>query len=156
MMPSKVASRPRAEGIEPQPNQQGQAPVAKKCNTGYQGSATAHQDMYPSDYHSRRHLSESALQSRTVTCQRSLLGMSTTYPSDVTDAGWTCVQRHLPFVSTQGRPRTHPLRRIIDAIFYVFRTGCAWRRCIQSAATLLGSGAQCRLVESELPLGQGL
>jgi len=53
--------------------------------------------------------------------------MSTTYPSDLTDAEWTCVQRHLPPRSTRGRGRTHPLRRILDAIFYVVRTGCAWR-----------------------------
>jgi putative transposase len=53
--------------------------------------------------------------------------MSTTYPSDLTDAEWACLQRHLPAVSTRGRPRTHPLRRILDAIFYVLRSGCAWR-----------------------------
>src|SRR5262249_1198502 len=56
-----------------------------------------------------------------------LLGMNTTYPSDLTDAEWECVQRFLPQVSTRGRPRTHPLRRILDAIFYVLRTGCPWR-----------------------------
>src|SRR5258708_5533654 len=53
--------------------------------------------------------------------------MSTTYPSDLSDAEWICVQRHLPTLSTRGRPRTHPVRRILDAIFYVLRTGCAWR-----------------------------
>jgi putative transposase len=53
--------------------------------------------------------------------------MSTTYPSDLTDAEWACVQRHLPALSTRGRPRTHSLRRILDAIFYVLRSGCAWR-----------------------------
>ncbi len=53
--------------------------------------------------------------------------MSTTYPSDLTDEEWACVQRHLPLLSTRGRRRTHPLRRILDAIFYVVRSGCAWR-----------------------------
>jgi transposase len=53
--------------------------------------------------------------------------MSTTDPSDLPDAEWICVQRHLPTLSTRGRPRTHPVRRILDAIFYVLRTGCAWR-----------------------------
>jgi putative transposase len=53
--------------------------------------------------------------------------MSTRYPSDLSDAEWTCVQRHLPPLSTRGRPRTHPLRRILDAIFYIVRSGCAWR-----------------------------
>jgi putative transposase len=30
-------------------------------------------------------------------------------------------------VSRRGRPRLHSLRRILDAIFYVVRTGCPWR-----------------------------
>lgn len=53
--------------------------------------------------------------------------MSTTYPSDLSDAEWACVQRHLPPLSTRGRPRTHALRRILDAIYYVVHSGCAWR-----------------------------
>jgi putative transposase len=56
-----------------------------------------------------------------------LLHMSTTYPSDLTDAEWACVQRYLPPLLTRGRPRTHSLRRIFDAIFYGLHTGCAWR-----------------------------
>jgi putative transposase len=53
--------------------------------------------------------------------------MSTIYPSDLTNAEWECMQRDLPPLSIRGRPRTHPLRRILDAIFYVLRTGCPWR-----------------------------
>ncbi len=53
--------------------------------------------------------------------------MSTTYRSDLSDAEWACVQRYLPPISKRGRPRTHLLRRILDAIFYIMRTGCAWR-----------------------------
>lgn len=53
--------------------------------------------------------------------------MSTTYPSDLSDAEWTCAKRYLPVLSTRGRPRTHSLRTILDAIFYVLRTGCPWR-----------------------------
>jgi putative transposase len=53
--------------------------------------------------------------------------MSTSYPSDLTDAEWECVQRYLPPLSRRGRPRMHSLRRILDAIFYVLRTGCPWR-----------------------------
>jgi transposase len=52
---------------------------------------------------------------------------TTTYPSDLTDAEWACVKRYLPPLLTRGRPRTHPLRRIFDAIFYIVRSGCAWR-----------------------------
>lgn len=53
--------------------------------------------------------------------------MSTTYPSDLSDTEWECAQRYLPPMSKRGRPRAHPLRRILDAIFYLLRTGCAWR-----------------------------
>jgi putative transposase len=53
--------------------------------------------------------------------------MSTTYPSDLSDAEWDCLQRYLPPLPRCGRPRTHSLRSILDAIFYVLRTGCAWR-----------------------------
>jgi putative transposase len=53
--------------------------------------------------------------------------MSTTYPSDLTDAEGECVQRHLPPASIGGRPRIHSLRRILDAIFSVLRSGGPWR-----------------------------
>jgi putative transposase len=53
--------------------------------------------------------------------------MSTTYPSSLTDAEWACVQRYLPPETRRGRPRTHSLRDILDAIFYILRTGCPWR-----------------------------
>jgi putative transposase len=53
--------------------------------------------------------------------------MSMNYPSSLTDAEWACLQRYLPPLSKRGRPRTHSLRHILDAIFYLVRTGCAWR-----------------------------
>lgn len=53
--------------------------------------------------------------------------MSTTYPSDLTDAEWESAQHYLPPEPRRGRPRTHPLRRVLDAIFSVLRTGCQWR-----------------------------
>ena len=43
------------------------------------------------------------------------------------DAEWECLQRHLPPLSKRGRPPTHSLRTIFDAIFYILRTGCPWR-----------------------------
>jgi putative transposase len=48
------------------------------------------------------------------------------YPSDVTDAQWALIEPHLP-VYPGGRPRTTALRDVVDAIFYVLRTGCQWR-----------------------------
>src|SRR6478735_6618301 len=53
--------------------------------------------------------------------------MSTTYPSNLSDTEWACLQRRLPPQPKRGRPPTHSLRVIFDAIFYVLRTGCAWR-----------------------------
>ena len=49
------------------------------------------------------------------------------YPTDLTDAEWHRVGPHLPSENLCGRPRKHPVREILDAIFYVIRGGCAWR-----------------------------
>jgi transposase len=49
-----------------------------------------------------------------------------TYPSDVTDAQWLLIEPHLP-VYPGGRPRKTDLRDVVDAIFYLLRTGCQWR-----------------------------
>jgi putative transposase len=53
--------------------------------------------------------------------------MSTTYPSNLSDAEWECLQQHLPSEPSRGRPPIHARREIFDAIFYTLRTGCAWR-----------------------------
>ena len=47
----------------------------------------------------------------------------------MTDARWQVIAAHLPaeVPGRRGRPRVWPLRRIIEAILYVDRTGCAWR-----------------------------
>jgi putative transposase len=37
------------------------------------------------------------------------------------------VEPHLPAPKANGRPRLIPLREILDAIFYVVRSGCSWR-----------------------------
>jgi putative transposase len=48
------------------------------------------------------------------------------YPSDITDAQWALIEPHLP-VYPGGRPRKTNLRDVVDAVFYVLRTGCQWR-----------------------------
>jgi putative transposase len=50
------------------------------------------------------------------------------YPTDLSDAEYACLEPHLPCPMHPGRPRIHPLREILDAIFYVVRTGCQWRQ----------------------------
>ena len=47
-------------------------------------------------------------------------------PSDVTDEQWALLEPHIP-VYPGGRPRTTDLREVVDAVFYVLRTGCQWR-----------------------------
>ncbi len=49
------------------------------------------------------------------------------YPSDLTDEQWELIA---PMVAVRrgGRPAIHARRRVVDAIFYVNRTGCSWRQ----------------------------
>src|ERR1041384_5171125 len=48
------------------------------------------------------------------------------YPSDVTDEQWRLIGRLIP-AYPGGRPRSTNLRDVVDAVFYVLRTGCQWR-----------------------------
>jgi transposase len=52
---------------------------------------------------------------------------SAIYPSDLTDAEWIVLEPLLPAAKPGGRPRRVDLRQIVDGIFYLLRTGCAWR-----------------------------
>ena len=49
------------------------------------------------------------------------------YPTDLSDAEWNYIQPHLPAPKEHGRPRTHDLREILDAVFYLLKSGCQWR-----------------------------
>src|SRR5690348_6210428 len=49
------------------------------------------------------------------------------YLSDVTDAEWAVLEPLVTPATRRGRPRLHPLRRILNAIFSLMRRGCAWR-----------------------------
>ena len=50
------------------------------------------------------------------------------YPSDLTDKQWTLLEPLLPPPSTTGRREKHPRREVLNAIFYLVRTGCSWRQ----------------------------
>jgi len=49
------------------------------------------------------------------------------YLSDVTDREWQVIEPSLPVAVGVGRPRKYPFREIVNAIYYLVRTGCQWR-----------------------------
>jgi putative transposase len=49
------------------------------------------------------------------------------YPKDLSDAEWNHVEPHLPVPEGRGGPRTHSLREILNAVFYLLKSGCQWR-----------------------------
>jgi len=49
------------------------------------------------------------------------------YASDLTDPEWALLEPLLPPPCDQGRPRSWPMREVVNAIFYVMRSGCPWR-----------------------------
>ena len=48
------------------------------------------------------------------------------YKSDLSDAAWSLVEPLMPPPAKRGRRRTIELREVINAIFYLLRTGCQW------------------------------
>ena len=70
------------------------------------------------------------------------------YASDLNDAEWALLGPLVPRSHPAGRRQTYPLRRIVDAIFYLLRTGAQWRLCRTSihravpSFTTMPSGAR--------------
>ena len=54
------------------------------------------------------------------------------YASDLTDAEWALLEPRLPPPRKTGRRRAWPMREIVNAIFYVLRSGCSWRMLPES------------------------
>ena len=53
--------------------------------------------------------------------------MKRSYATDLSDAEWGCLELHVPGSSKRGRPKTHSSREVLNAIFYVLKSGCPWR-----------------------------
>ncbi len=51
----------------------------------------------------------------------------TAYPTDLNDTEYAQIAPLLETKSKRGRPREIPYREILNAIFYVLKTGCGWR-----------------------------
>src|SRR6202049_4586354 len=49
------------------------------------------------------------------------------YDTDLTDAAWALIAPMLPAARPGGRPRKINIRAVLNAIFYLLRTGCQWR-----------------------------
>jgi len=49
------------------------------------------------------------------------------YPTDLCDDVWEILEPLVPRAKPGGRPRAHQTSEILNAIFYVLRSGCAWR-----------------------------
>jgi putative transposase len=53
--------------------------------------------------------------------------MKRNYPTDLTDAEWEHIEPLVPASKCRGRQRIHSPREILNAVFYVLRSGCPWR-----------------------------
>jgi putative transposase len=51
------------------------------------------------------------------------------YPTDLSDAEWTSLKPCLPAPKKRGRgrPKVHSPRKILNAVFYLLKSGCPWR-----------------------------
>jgi putative transposase len=50
-----------------------------------------------------------------------------THPTDLTKAQWELLEPLIPPAKPGGRPREVDMRAVLNAIFYLLRTGCQWR-----------------------------
>src|SRR6187399_980478 len=80
------------------------------------------------------------------------------YASDVSDEEWALLEPHLPAPCLTGRPRAWPMREIVNAIFYVLRSGSQEPRPdrLRRPAPTLGRRALLRLDRPQPPPRQGL
>ena len=51
----------------------------------------------------------------------------TNYPSNLTDGQWELIRDFLPRSKLGGYDRKHSRREMLNAIFYINKTGCQWR-----------------------------
>jgi putative transposase len=70
-----------------------------------------------------RHRRKQPSQKRSSPQRRSSRG----YPSDLTDQEWAILEPLIPPAKEGGHPRTTDMREVLNALFYVDRTGCQWR-----------------------------
>ena len=70
------------------------------------------------------------------------------YPTDLSDAEWAVLEPLLPPPAPRGRPLKWPRRLLVEAAFYLVRSGCAWRmlpRCFPPWPTVFTHFRRWRL-----------
>jgi putative transposase len=70
------------------------------------------------------------------------------YPTDLSDVEWATLEPLLPPPAPRGRPLKWPRRLMVEAIFYLVRSGCAWRmlpRCFPPWPTVFAHFRRMRL-----------
>ena len=63
----------------------------------------------------------------TCICTASSYTLAVRYTSDITDAEWLFIEYCFPKPAKRGRRRKHSFRELLNAIFYLVKTGCQWR-----------------------------
>jgi putative transposase len=53
--------------------------------------------------------------------------MRAKYTDDLSDEEWALLAPHFERSEVRGRKPKYPVREIMNAIYYVLRTGCSWR-----------------------------
>ena len=53
--------------------------------------------------------------------------MGKLYDTDMSEAAWALVAPLLPPAKPGGRPRTTCMQAVLNAVFYLLRSGCQWR-----------------------------
>lgn len=48
------------------------------------------------------------------------------YPSDLNDGEWAIIEPLIPAAKRGGRPRSADMREVLNAIFYILKTGSQW------------------------------
>ena len=64
---------------------------------------------------------------------------TSSYASDLSDTEWAILAPLICPGKQAGHPQVFALRRIVDAAFYLLRTGCQWRllpRCFPPWSTV--------------------
>jgi putative transposase len=49
------------------------------------------------------------------------------YPTDLSANEWELIKHLVPEARPGGRPAAYPKREILNATFYLLRSGCSWR-----------------------------